>query len=167
MKRPFDAAALVRAHQASVWRFLRLLGCDATEADDLTQETFLSVLRRPFVHQDERAAAAYLRQAARNLFLKSIRARRTAPEVLDPEEVDAAFVEFEGQDGGKTYMDALRECLDLTSGRMREALEMRYREKRSREAMAAAMGLSEDGIKSLLRRAREVLRVCMERRIGR
>ena len=45
---PLDVARLVREHQAGVWRYLRVLGCPATEAEDLTQETFLAVLTRPF-----------------------------------------------------------------------------------------------------------------------
>ena len=40
---------LARRHQAGVWRYLRLLGCAPDLADDLVQETFLQVLRRPFV----------------------------------------------------------------------------------------------------------------------
>jgi len=41
--RQTEMAALVRAHQAGVWRYLRFLGCEPSEADDLVQETFLDV----------------------------------------------------------------------------------------------------------------------------
>ena len=37
-----DLAELVREHQADVWRYLRYLGADGHDADDLTQETFLA-----------------------------------------------------------------------------------------------------------------------------
>ncbi len=43
---PFDFAGLVRTHQVGVWRYVRFLGAEAAEADDLTQETFLA-LRAP------------------------------------------------------------------------------------------------------------------------
>ena len=40
-----DLASLVTLHQAGVWRYLRALGCDASLADDLTQDTFLEAWR--------------------------------------------------------------------------------------------------------------------------
>jgi DNA-directed RNA polymerase specialized sigma24 family protein len=58
---------LVRMHQASVWRYLRYLGASAELADDLTQETFLQLLRAPFVEQSPASTAAWLRTVARNL----------------------------------------------------------------------------------------------------
>ena len=48
---PLDAtgelgpAELIERHQRGVWRYLRMLGCDSSTADDLTQETFLQVHR--------------------------------------------------------------------------------------------------------------------------
>ena len=44
---PMDAKALIESHQAELWRYLRYLGCDAAEAEDLTQETFLAALSGP------------------------------------------------------------------------------------------------------------------------
>ena len=43
-----DVIRLVQQHQAEVWRYLRFLGATAELADDLTQETFLQLLRAPF-----------------------------------------------------------------------------------------------------------------------
>ena len=44
----FDPAQLIEKYQVGVWRYLRALGCEPALADDLTQETFLSVLQHPF-----------------------------------------------------------------------------------------------------------------------
>ncbi|HRJ79073.1 MAG TPA: sigma-70 family RNA polymerase sigma factor, partial [Planctomycetota bacterium] len=71
-----DVEALIVAHQAGVWRYLRYLGCDRAQADDLTQETFLQVLRHGFEQRGERETAAYLRKVARNCFLMSVRRTR-------------------------------------------------------------------------------------------
>ncbi len=61
--RPFingpDAAAFIAKHQEGVWRYLRAIGCDSNLADDLTQETFLAVLRRPFEWVNDAASAGY------------------------------------------------------------------------------------------------------------
>ncbi len=64
-----DLVELIACHQAGVWRYLRALGCDACSADDLTQETFLEVLKRPFEQYNQQATAAYLRRVAHNLFI--------------------------------------------------------------------------------------------------
>ena len=55
---PFDLAGMIRQHQAGVWRYLRVLGCDSAGADDLTQETFLAVLQKPFQDYNPAATAA-------------------------------------------------------------------------------------------------------------
>lgn len=56
----FDPERLIEAHQAGIWRYLRALGCDASQAEDLTQETFLAVLQKPFQDYNPAATAAYL-----------------------------------------------------------------------------------------------------------
>ena len=79
-----DLAALMEAHQAGVWRFLRVLGCDTSLADDLTQETFLAVYRAGFEDRGEKSTRAYLRVVARNAFLKS---RRNAGKVITHRQI--------------------------------------------------------------------------------
>ena len=76
-------AELVRRHQAAVWRYLRFLGCDPAQADDLTQETFLAVLEKPFEQRCDTATAAYLRTVARNRFLAVMRKERNGPTAAD------------------------------------------------------------------------------------
>jgi len=34
---PMDARAFIEVHQAEIWRYLRYLGCEAAEAEDLAQ----------------------------------------------------------------------------------------------------------------------------------
>ena len=67
-----DLEILVRRHQAMVWRYLRLLGADDSEADDLMQETFLRISGHPSHPQAIRTPAAFLRGISRNLLLGHI-----------------------------------------------------------------------------------------------
>ncbi|MEL7266571.1 MAG: sigma factor, partial [Planctomycetota bacterium] len=61
---------LVQFHQRGIWRYLRMLGCDENTAEDLTQETFLKVLRQSnFVQHSDAATASYLRRTAHNLLV--------------------------------------------------------------------------------------------------
>ena len=156
----FDVARLVREHQAGVWRYLRVLGCPAAEADDLTQETFLAVLTKPFQDYNRQATAAYLRQVARNLFISS---RRRAVSAVELDEAEAAWLRWAVKDDGAELIAALRSCLESLTERVRQALELRFARGQSRAEIAAALGLSEAGAKNLLQRAKQHLRECVER----
>jgi RNA polymerase sigma-70 factor (ECF subfamily) len=158
---------LVHRHQDAVRGFLRYLGCPASLVDDLTQDAFLSFLSARFEDRGEAATAAYLRKIARNLFLKSLRKEGRAPQLEDLDGAERAWVRFEGDDGGDSYLDALRLCLDSVEGRAREVIVMRYRSNLRREAIAGRLEISESGVKSILVRTRKRLRECVERRLER
>ncbi len=159
-----STAELVRRHQAGIWRYLRYLGCDASLADDLTQDTFLAVLRKPFEQRSAAETAAYLRTVARNQFLMAMRRRRQSPTWDDLELAEQVWAEFAGDDGDE-YLASLDECLAELGGRPRQAIELRYREGRGRQEIAQALEMTDDGVKTLLRRTREALRKCITRRI--
>lgn len=160
-----DLASLIASHQAGVWRYLRVLGCSAAEADDLTQETFLAVWQRPFQQYSAAATATYLRTVARNLFLTARRRGSKQVPLGELEELEAAWVRWAAEDGGHHLLSALEECLQTVAERTRQALDLRYRDGCSRAEIAAAVGLSEDGAKNLLQRAKQHLRKCLERRM--
>ena len=155
-----DVARLVREHQSGLWRYLRVLGCPAAEAEDLTQETFLAVLTKPFQDYNRQATAAYLRQVARNLFISS---RRRAVSAVELDEADAAWLRWAAKDDGAELMDALRNCLESLTERVRQGLDLRFARGQSRTEIAAALGMSENGAKNLLQRAKQHLRECVER----
>jgi RNA polymerase sigma-70 factor (ECF subfamily) len=162
-----DRAAIVREFHRGVWRYLRVLGCDPATADDLAQDVFLRVLRRPLQWRGRPAAAAYLRKAARTAFLGSLRRaerRRTVPLA---DAVDRAFAAHAAEDGGDGWLDAVRTCLERLGERPREALRAMYAEGRTREEISRAEGTTETAVKALLQRARDALRECVTRRMAR
>ena len=163
--KPLDLAHLVRAHQAAVWRYLRYLGSDEAGAEDLAQETFLAVTRRPFEQRSPEATAAYLRKVARNLYLGTLRKRDRARVAGDMELIEAQWQEFDRDDGGREYHEALRECLEKLNGRARQAVDLHYRGGRSRKQVAFELDMSQNGVKSLLRRTRQLLRRCIEQNV--
>jgi RNA polymerase sigma-70 factor, ECF subfamily len=161
-----DLANLAQRHQAGVWRYLRFLGADATEADDLTQETFLAVARGDFVERDEPQTAGYLRVVARNQLLALRRKQHREINTVDLEAADSVWAAAAGPDGSLTnYLDALRDCLQQLEGRSRHAIDLHYRDRAGREAIARELGMQPDGVKTLLRRTRQLLRECVERKI--
>jgi RNA polymerase sigma-70 factor, ECF subfamily len=162
----FDPAMLIQQHQAGVWRYLRALGCDAAEADDLTQDTFLAVLKSEFQILSEAATATYLRKVAYNFMVSARRRAGKVHTVENVEEFDTAWSQWTRGDNGEHLLDALRECLELLTARARQALEMRFRDNGSREAIAEALGIGEHGAKNLMQRAKQQLRTCIEGKIG-
>ena len=164
---PGQLEALIRVHQAGVWRYLRYLGAELAEADDLVQETFLAFARAEFVERDPRQTAGYLRTVARNQLLALRRRQHREVITVELEAADSVWAAAAGPDGSLSgYLDALRVCVEQLEGRPREAIDLHYRHGESREAIAAKLGMQPDGVKTLLRRTREMLRECVERRIN-
>ncbi|MFP4056878.1 MAG: RNA polymerase sigma factor [Candidatus Brocadiia bacterium] len=163
--------SLVRAHQAEVYRYMRYLGAPRAAAEDLVQETFLAAFtaERAADPSDERAASAWLRGIARNLFLRYCRTRRTSPVGVDHQFLERAEAlwasEFLRDGDGFDYVEALRQCLATLSRRQREALDFRYAQAKSRSEMARLLEMTENGVKSLLRRIRGALADCVRRRL--
>ncbi len=162
----YDPVRLIETYQAGVWRYLRALGCDAAQAEDLTQDTFLAVLQRPFQDINPAATAAYLRKTAFNLFISQMRRAGKVTAVADVEELDRTWSAWAGNDQGEALLDALRDCLAGLTSRARMALEMRFRGESSRAEIAAALQITEHGAKNLMQRAKHQLRECIESKMN-
>ena len=161
-----DLEGLIAKFQKGIWRYLRALGCSRVEADDLCQETFLYVLRRPFDERSDLETAGYLRTVARNLFVSARRkANRRVTMSLDDIEED--WERLAGGDEGEALLEALRRCFQRLPDKSRQALELLYRERVRREEIARRMAMAEDGVKTLLRRSRLALKDCIEQKLGR
>jgi RNA polymerase sigma-70 factor (ECF subfamily) len=162
--RESDAAAVIARHQTGVWRFLRVLGCDSNLADDLTQETFLQLLRQPsFVHHSDAATAAYLRRTARNLYISRHRRERRMQVGTTAEAVELVWLNWTSpHDDSDELLSQMAECLQGLTERARLALRMRFADNASRNAIGEALGISEHGAKNLMQRAKQQLRECIE-----
>ncbi len=166
LERGYDPERLVQTHQAGVWRYLRSLGCSTAQADDLTQETFLAVLKRPFQEINETATAAYLRRTAYHAFVSMQRRSGRVQSVENIEEFDQAWEEWMARDDAEELLGHLRTCLQQLTNRARQALEMRFAKKATRSEIANSLAMSEHGAKNLMQRAKHKLRDCIERKLG-
>ena len=165
--KPADLASLVARHQAGVWRYVRFLGADTTEADDLTQETFLALARGGFVERDELQTAGYIRVVARHKLLALRRKQNREVSTVELEAADSVWAAAAGPDGSlNNYLDALRDCLGQLEGRARQAIDLHYHNQTARATIATQLDMKPDGVKTLLRRTRQILRECIERKIA-
>lgn len=156
----------MRRHQAPTWRFLRMCGCSADLADDLLQDVLIAALHRRIHEQDDAAAAAWLRGTAANLWRMHLRGSARRAARVAQALAERAQQQCASGDGGAEWGEALRACLLRLDGRARQVLELNYARGESREAIAAAMGLQPEGVKTYLRRVRDSLRQCVLRRLG-
>ncbi len=167
MRRPRDPDAARRALD-QVWRYLRVLGADADEAEELAQDAFVALLQVEREHPRE-TPLGWLRATARRMWWARCRAddrRRRALQMVG-DAIETAWAEYEGDDDGDGYRDALGLCLSALSADDRVAIEACYRDGRPRAEVAAALGLGPEALKSRLRRCKQRLRKCIERRLSR
>ena len=170
-----ELETLVRMHQAEIYRYVRYLGAESvTVAEDLVQETFLAAFKNPATGKDAEGAAirepaAWLRGIARNMFLMHCRRRKSNPVRVDSatlERAEATWTEeFLREGDGFDYIEALRACMAKLAEKHRKLLDLHYSEGKSRAEIAASFQMSEDGIKSLMRRLRTVLGDCIRRQL--
>lgn len=156
----------VQRHQGGVWRWLRALGCDAARAEEHCQDALLAALHEGVDGWPAEDAARWLRRAAKNLFLMQLRAERRRPQWFGLEELEEAWTELGGdEDGGEAALAALSRCLLALPARDRDLIARRYEQLEPRAATAAALGVTEAGVKQALRRVRDKLRHCVQRRL--
>jgi RNA polymerase sigma-70 factor, ECF subfamily len=165
---PRAAEDLIRRHQLGVWRYLRMLGCDESLADDLTQETLLKVLRRDaFTQHNDHATAAYLRRTAHNLMVSFHRKGGKAKTLFTADPLDEVWNRWAGRDvSGDHAIDSLKQCMHSLSDRAKLALQMRFADDASRAEIASALNITEHGARNLMQRAKQQLRDCVQMKLS-
>lgn len=164
----FCLETLVQTHQREILCYLRYMGADSHVAEDLAQETFVVAWehKSPPPAEQEHRCRGWLRGIARNLFLTHCRKVKRSPVMVNSETVNLAedvWAEvLPAEEGWMVLASRLNECLSGLSDRNRQLVADRYENNRSRADMASAHSLSEDGVKTALRRIRESLLKCIQ-----
>ena len=163
-----DASALIAEHQSGVWRYLRAIGCDQSLADDLTQETFFAVLRRPFVQVNTSATTSYLRRVAYHLLVSYKRRQKKMTVTSELKLLDSQWLRWAGADSnGNDLTDRLADCFSRLTARAQLSLKLRFTEDASREHIAKELGITEHGAKNLMQRAKAQLKQCLDEKLNR
>ena len=163
----WDPDKLIQGHYQGVWRYLRAIGCPIHLADDLAQETFMAVLKRPFQHNSEYSTAAYLRRVAFHLLLEYKRKFGNVGLTDQAELLDRYWTRWAGADAsGDRIIDVLKDCFKRLSARAQKSLRMRFEDQATREQIALELQITENGVKNLQQRAKAHLRQCLEEKLG-
>jgi RNA polymerase sigma-70 factor (ECF subfamily) len=157
------ASELFEQHSEMVLSVCRVLLLDRTEAEDAMQQTFFSAYRSILAGSEPQRPAAWLATIARNECLNRIRAR-TRESLAEPvsretrgapDALNSAIAREDLHTLGLT----IRELPD----QQRQALLLHEFHGLPYRDVAAAIGISESAIASLLFRARNRLRAALRR----
>lgn len=161
---------LYERHRRSVFGFAyRLLG-SVPVAEDITQECFMSLVRRPDGFQEGRASLrTYLCAAARNLAYKHM--RKQGVEVLVDDVAEDRASEPGREDALQKLLDEevvarVRKAVEALPPLQREAVVLFEYEEMSLAEIATVCGADVGTIKARLHRARERLRRELEPALG-
>jgi RNA polymerase sigma factor (sigma-70 family) len=146
---------LFEEHGRMVYGVCRILLRDPQDAEDASQQTFLSAHRSLLAGTRPRDPAAWLGTIARNECRERMRARARVPLALvsDP----AAPVRLEDVAGGREEVEALCAALAELPHQQREAIVLREFYGLSYDEVRAALGVSGSAVESLIFRARKRL----------
>ena len=154
-----DLAELARAHHAAVYRYAYRLCGNATEAEDLTQQTFLIAVRKVHQVRDAERACSWLLAVVRSCFLKSLRKLRPVAAGALEEEPETAD---ETPEIDEVDRERLSSALADLPGEFRVVVLMFYFEELSYQEIASELEIPIGTVMSRLSRAKGHLR----RRLG-
>jgi RNA polymerase sigma factor (sigma-70 family) len=152
--------ALFREHGPSLVRMARLFVDDRNAAEDIVQEAFIRLSRSAHRIEDRSRAAAYLRSIVLNLARDHNRRGLVSLRHQLPADTGPASFEdeLELRDDQRRVIDALR----TVAPRQRDCLVLRYYVELPIAEIAATLGISENSVKTHLKRGL----VALEDRLG-
>jgi RNA polymerase sigma-70 factor (ECF subfamily) len=154
-------AELIESHQAQVYSLCLAMMREPCDAADLTQETFLRVVRSLHTFEGERASfATWLHRLTVNACLDALRRRKRAPvglnDLAEPRSADR-WGEPEWHAEWHESIGEVQAALSELPQPQRVALTLFYFDERSYEHIAAVMRLPMNTVKSHLLRGKQRL----------
>lgn len=151
---------VLERHQPAVYGFARRMLCDAHEAADVAQDTFLRFYRSAERYRPETGLRAYLFRIVRNLCHD--RLRRKTPQLMDDlPDVPTPDFPLRGAMDSES-MAFLGRAVEALPESQRAAVILRHIEGMSYAEIAESMETSVPAVESLLVRARRTLRRSLE-----
>lgn len=159
--------SLYAAHAGRCKAYFLRSGFAPADADDLTQETFLRVVRSLSSFDSEKGSfRAWLATITRNL-ARNRWAGRAQPDSFDPELAEAMLLDEHNPAEPAEHreqMDALDECVTQLPTMLAVLIRLRYVEGKTTRAMSDATGMPESTVRKRLDEARSALALCLERK---
>lgn len=152
---PVDIAHLIHQHHAELYRYAYRLCGSQTDAEDITQQTFLVVQQKIHQVREPEKVRSWLFTVLRSCFLKNCRKR--TPTAATNLELDVDLIPDSAGDDGIDG-DQLQQTLDELPEDYRVVLVMFYFEDCSYKEIADKLQLPIGTVMSRLSRAKSRLR---------
>jgi len=160
MEPSVDITELYAAHRLSLVRLAILLVDDLASAEDVVQDAFAALARRPDAVKDPSKTLAYLRVSVVNTARSALRRRRTARAYAPPHDLSPPTPE-DSAVLAEEHRDVLVAVKRLAP-RQREVLVLRYWSNLSESEIAETLGISPGTVKSTASRALVALEKTMQ-----
>jgi RNA polymerase sigma factor (sigma-70 family) len=147
-------ARLVRASYQYVWGIAVRVTGNTSDAGDIVQDLFLSLLLRPPPSGSVRSARGWLASRVLTLVRREDRARRRR----ERRETEAAQQIIAPAEGSSDDLEELFARLRELPDRLRDVIELRYLAGLKNREVAEVLGIAERTVEDDLRRGREMLR---------
>ena len=147
-------------HENSIRAFVQSLQPSLTDADDVMQETFLTISRKASNFEMGTNFVAWACSIARLKVLENFRQRKRA-NVLSEAAIIALTEDAPSPESFNEREIALEGCIGKLSPKLRDLLWRRYSRRQSSEEMAEAVGMTSTAVRVALSKARVALRDCI------
>ena len=154
---------LLLQHTDLIRGFIRGLLPDATLADDVLQETFLTVTRKAADFQAGTSFPKWVCAIARYKVLEARRAARRGALLLSAEAIESLAAADEAYEPD-LRIDELEACVAGLAPSMRRVIELRYQRNHSPSEIAGIIGWKVEAVYVALSRAKRLLREMMDAR---
>ena len=140
---------LILVYYPYVKKFLLKLSGSEQDAEDLTQETFLKLIRgiRQYEPSGRASFATYLMTIAKHCYLDFLRRNRLITVDFDALELPSGEF-FEGEIERREDAEALQRAIEALPSEQALAVRLRHFEQQSLEEIAARMGVEPKTAKS-------------------
>jgi RNA polymerase sigma-70 factor (ECF subfamily) len=157
--------ALISKHQSAIYAFVRAMVDNATDAEDIAQETNIALWGSMDRFEQGTNFYAYATRIAYNKVIDhSRRRKRHHPIIVDTElaeKLAATIGEVAGEYPHRR-MAVLDSCVSKLKPEERGLLEQRYEHNRTVRQIAQEAGRSESVLQNIFSRIRNKLRICID-----
>jgi RNA polymerase sigma-70 factor (ECF subfamily) len=165
MSQTLGVQQLFVRHQSAIKAFVLSLLPHFSEAEDVLQETFLTVTQKAAEFQEGSNFVAWACMIARFKVLEA--RRRSSRRMLSPEVIDVLTVSVPDEVFDVRRLQALSGCLGRLSPRLRQLIELRYHREQLPGEIARGLSRTVNSVNVALAKARGALRECVERELRR
>lgn len=160
---------LLMKHRSELFAYLLASTRNPHDAEDLLQDVSLAASSSWTQYRPDSPFLPWAREIARRRILDFARKRGRRMALLEPEileRLDAAAVTLEAEPPVDPRRDALGRCLGGIGGTARRVMDLRYADRLEVGRIAAELRRSVQATYAILKRTKQILRDCVERRLS-